>query len=124
MRQQVALTTARPDWPCPPEGLGHRQAGGPGRRPGAWSQLPLAAQSRGAHLCLASQETGRPARAPSLCQNIGVSGARPPRPTPGAQRLFLDLPLKLLHGHFFQHLRCRPEGPSQSRQVNQGWGRV
>lgn len=47
-----------------------------------------------------------------------------PTPHPGAQRLFLDLPLTLLHSHFFQHLRCRPEGPSPSQQVNQDWGRA
>ena len=75
-----------------PRVSGTGKLGGQGEGLGPGAQLLLAPRSQGAHLCLASQETGRPARAPSLCQNIGVSGARPPRPTPGASASSLTCP--------------------------------
>lgn len=107
------------------QGLRHRRAEGLGRRPGTLCPAALSAPEPGWCSSSPRYPGNRPSSqgAESLSEHRG-SGARPPRPSPGAQHLFLDLPLTLLHSHFFQHLRSRPEGPSPSRQVNQDWGRA
>lgn len=83
-----------PDGSCPTRrvsGTDELRGWGEGLGPSA-QLLSVPRSQAGAHLRLATQETGRPARVLSLCQNIGVLGPDPHAPAPEPSTFSLTCP--------------------------------